>query len=276
MRNVTEATATEAVIARFDGCTDARLKQVMTSLVTHLHAFVRDVEPTEAEWFAAIAFLTATGQMCDDKRQEFILLSDTLGVSALVQVINNRKSPTTTDTSVFGPFWVAEAPLLEAGAAIIRDGTVPTLHVHGRVTGAGGTPIAAALIDVWQTAPNGLYDVQDPAQPAMNMRGRFRSDADGRFAFRTTPSRPYTIPHDGPVGKLLNATGRHPWRPAHLHFMIQAPGYRKLTTALYFAGDPYLDSDAVFGVKDSLVVRSVPAPDGGSELRYDFALERAA
>jgi len=276
MRNLTEDTATEAVVRRFDACADARLKQVMSSLVTHLHAFVRDVEPTEAEWFAAIEFLTATGQMCDDKRQEFILLSDTLGVSALVQLINNRKSPATTDSSVFGPFWVAEAPLLEAGAAIIRDGTAPTLHVHGRVTGAGGTPVADALIDVWQTAPNGLYDVQDPAQPAMNMRGRFRSDADGGFAFRTTPSRPYTIPHDGPVGKLLNATGRHPWRPAHLHFMIQAPGHRKLTTALYFEGDPYLDSDAVFGVKDSLVVRPVPAPEGGSELRYDFTLERAA
>ncbi len=276
MRNLTEATATEAVIRTFDTCTDARLKQVMTSLVRHLHAFVRDVEPTEAEWFAAIRFLTETGQMCDDTRQEFILLSDTLGVSTLVELINNRKAPGTTDTSVFGPFWVADAPLQEPGTAIFRDGTAPTMHVHGRVTGSHGAPVAGALVDVWQTAPNGLYDVQDPDQPAMNMRARFRTLADGTFAFRTTQPRAYTIPHDGPVGKVLDGTGRHPWRPAHLHVMIQAQGYRKLTTALYFEGDKYLDSDAVFGVKDSLVVQPAPRPDGGSDLSYHFALEPAA
>ncbi len=276
MRNLTEATAAEAVIRRFEACPDPRLKQVMTSLVAHLHAFVREIEPTEAEWFAAIRFLTATGQMCDDKRQEFILLSDTLGVSTLVELINNRKAPGSTETSVFGPFWTEDAPLLDAGASIIRDGTAATMRVHGRVAGPDGTPVAGALIDVWQTAPNGLYDVQDPEQPEGNMRGRLRTGSDGKFAFRTLQSQPYPIPHDGPVGRLLDATGRHPWRPAHLHFMIAAAGYRKLTTALYFDGDPYLDSDAVFGVKDSLVVRPTPTPDGGSELRYDFGLELAA
>lgn len=274
MRNLSEATATEAVIRKFDGCRDARLKLVMTSLVAHLHAFVREIEPTEAEWLAAIRFLTDTGHMCDDKRQEFILLSDTLGVSTLVELINNRKSPGSTQSSVFGPFWVADAPLLEAGAAIARDGTPASMHVHGRVTGPDGAPVGGALMDVWQTAPNGLYDVQDPDQPEMNLRARFRTRADGSFEFRTVPPTPYPIPHDGPVGRLLDATGRHPWRPAHLHFMIEAEGFRKLTTALYFDGDPWLDSDAVFGVKDSLVVRPRPIADGNTDLCYDFVLER--
>jgi protocatechuate 3,4-dioxygenase beta subunit len=276
MRNLTEATATEAVVRKFDGCGDARLRRMMTSLVTHLHAFIRETEPTEAEWFAAIRFLTDTGHMCDDKRQEFILLSDTLGVSTLVELINNRKQPGTTETSVFGPFWVAGAPDLANGASIVRDGTPASLHVQGHVTGPVGRPVAGALIEVWQTAPNGLYDVQDPAQPAMNLRGRFRSGPDGSFAFRTLLPTSYPIPHDGPVGRLLAASGRHPWRPAHLHFMIEAEGYRKLITALYFDGDPYLDSDAVFGVKDALVVRPSAASDGGSELRYEFGLEEVA
>ena len=275
MRNLTETTATAAVIRKFDGCADARLRQVMTALVGHLHAFVREIEPSEAEWFAAIGFLTATGQMCDDRRQEFILLSDTLGVSTLVELINNRKQPGATETSVFGPFWVANAPLREYGESIVRDATPPTLRVHGVVTGPDGAPVGDALMDVWQTAPNGLYDVQDPDQPEGNLRARFRTRPDGSFAFRTVKPTPYPIPHDGPVGMLLEAGGRHPWRPSHLHVMIEAPGFRKLITALYFEDDPYLDSDAVFGVKDSLVVRPAPAADGTADLRYDFALERA-
>jgi catechol 1,2-dioxygenase len=276
MRDVTEATATEAVISKLAGCQDARLKQVMSSLVRHLHAFVREIEPTEAEWFTAIKFLTDTGHMCDDKRQEFILLSDTLGVSTLVELINNRKQPGTTDTSVFGPFWVAGAPHLPMGTSIVKDGTTADLLVQGRVHDAAGRPIADAVLDVWQTAPNGKYDVQDPNQPEMNLRGKFTTHADGAFHFRTIMPTVYPIPHDGPVGKLLTATGRHPWRPAHLHFMIDAPGYKTLITALYFEDDPYLDSDAVFGVKNSLVVQPVLlGDDAGSELRYDFGLEPA-
>jgi catechol 1,2-dioxygenase len=222
MRNLTEATATEAVIRRFDACASPRLKQVMTSLVKHLHAFIREVEPTDAEWFEGIRFLTETGQICDDKRQEFILLSDTLGVSTLVELINNRNSPGTTDTSVFGPFWVDGAPELEMSASILKDGTEADLLVHGRVSGRDGRPLGNAVLDVWQTAPNGLYDVQDPGQPAMNLRGKFRTGSDGLFSFRTICPTSYPIPHEGPVGKLLDAAGRHPWRPAHLHFMITA------------------------------------------------------
>jgi catechol 1,2-dioxygenase len=276
MRTLTEATATAAVIGKFDGCGNPRLQQVMTSLVTHLHAFVRDIEPTEAEWFAAIRFLTETGHWCDDKRQEFILLSDTLGVSTLVELINNRKSPGLTETSVFGPFWVDGAPDLPMGASIVKDGTAADLLVHGVVRDAAGGPVVNAVLDIWQTAPNGKYDVQDPNQPEMNFRGKFTTGADGKFHFRTMLPSVYPIPHDGPVGAILTATGRHPWRPAHLHFLINAPGYRQLTTALYFENDPYLDSDAVFGVKDSLVVSPQPiGDDAGAQIHYDFVLERS-
>ncbi len=276
MRDVTEATATEAVLRTFAATSDGRLRQVMTSLVTHLHAFVREVEPTEAEWAAAIRFLTETGHMCDDRRQEFILLSDTLGVSTLVELINNRRQPGTTGTSVLGPFFVEHAPPPSDGVSLLRDGTRPTLRVHGRVAAPDGAPVAGAVMDMWQTAPNGLYDVQDPAQPAGNMRARLHTRADGGFDVLTVRPTPYTIPHDGPVGKLLAAAGRHPWRPSHLHVMIDAPGFRRLTTALYFDGDQHLDSDAVFGVKEALVVRPVPAAGGIDEVRFDFTLERAA
>jgi catechol 1,2-dioxygenase len=274
MRNLTEATATEAVLERLAATPDARLKQVMESLVRHLHAFIREVEPTEAEWFAGIEFLTKTGQKCDAVRQEFILLSDTLGVSTLVELINNRKQAGATETSVLGPFWVAGAPDLPAGASIVKDGTPADLRVEGTVHGPDGAPIAGAVLDVWQTAPNGLYDVQDPNQPEMNLRGKFRTGADGGYQFRTVHPTSYPIPHDGPVGKLLEACQRHPWRPSHLHFWISAEGYRPLITALYFEGDPYLDSDAVFGVKDTLVVRPQPAREGKA-VRYDFGLEPA-
>jgi catechol 1,2-dioxygenase len=275
MRDLTEATATEAVVGQLAGCDSPRLKQVMASLVRHLHAFVREIEPSDAEWLAAIRFLTATGKMCDDRRQEFILLSDTLGVSTLVELINNRKSPGATETSVLGPFYVEGAPDLPMGSSIIRNGAAPELLVHGRVHDAAGEAIAGAMLDVWQTAPNGMYDVQDPDQPAMNLRGKFTAGADGAYEFLTILPTPYPIPHDGPVGALLTATGRHPWRPAHLHFIITAPGYRGLTTALYFDGDPYIDSDAVFGVKAALVV--CPAPREGAEglaVCYNFGLER--
>jgi len=275
MRDLTESTATDAVVAKLAGCGNPRLRQVMVSLVRHLHGFVREIEPTDAEWFAAIKFLTDTGHMCDDKRQEFILLSDTLGVSTLVELINNRKSPGATETSVLGPFYVEGAPQLPRGASIVKDGSVADLRVHGRVHDADAKPIAGAMLDVWQTAPNGMYDVQDPAQPAMNLRGRFSTDADGSFEFCTIMPTPYPVPHDGPVGALLTATGRHPWRPAHLHVIVTAPGFRSLTTALYFEDDPYVDSDAVFGVKDALVVRPQRRDDGaGATVGYNFGLDR--
>lgn len=276
MPNVSEATITAAVMQKFAGCDDARLRQVIGALVRHLHAFVREIEPDEAEWVAAIRFLTATGQQCDDKRQEFVLLSDVLGVSTLVDLINNRKAPGLTESSVLGPFFVEGVPDLPMGASIVKDDLPSDLLVEGLVHDAAGRPVAGAVLDVWQTAPNGKYDVQDPAQPEGNLRGRFTTEADGRYQFRTSLPREYPVPTDGPVGALLRATGRHPWRPAHLHVLIEAPGCKRLVTALYFDGDQYLDSDTVFGVKDSLVVAPTPhGAAGDSRVSYNFGLEHA-
>ena len=261
MRDFNEHTATAAVLDRMSDTKDARLKQIMTSVVTHLHAVVREVEPTMDEWMAAIRFLTETGQKCDDKRQEFILLSDTLGVSMLVDAINNRKPSGATESTVLGPFHVAGAPKKKMGDTISMDGKGDPAYISGRVVDQSGRPIASAQLDVWQTSSDGAYDVQDPTQPEMNLRGLFTTGADGRFFFRTVKPKHYSIPTDGPVGKMLVALGRHPMRPAHIHFIIGAPGFEPVTTHMFVAGDQYLDSDAVFGVKDSLVVDFVKHDD---------------
>ena len=254
MRDFNETTATAAVLERMSGCKDRRLKEIMASVVTHLHAVVREVEPTMEEWMAAIQFLTQTGQMCDDKRQQFILLSDTLGVSMLVDAINHRKPSGATESTVLGPFHVAGAPKKKMGDTISKDGKGDPTYVSGRVLDQAGQPIAGALLDVWQTSSDGFYDVQDQRQPEMNLRGLFTTAADGRFFFRTAKPSSYPIPTDGPVGKMLMALGRPPMRPAHIHFIIGAPGFEPVTTHLFVAGDEYLDSDAVFGVKGSLIV----------------------
>jgi protocatechuate 3,4-dioxygenase beta subunit len=237
----------------------------MTCVVRHLHAVVREVEPTPEEWMSAIRFLTETGQICDDRRQEYILLSDTLGVSMLVDAINHRSSGDTTESTVLGPFHVAGAALLKHGADICKDGRGEPTVVRGRVLDPDGGPIAGAVLDVWQTNGDGFYEVQQPGeQPEMNLRGRFETDADGRFWFRTVKPVSYPIPTDGPVGQLLRNLGRHPYRPAHIHFIVSAPGFESVTTHLFVEGDPYLDSDAVFGVKASLIVpftRSESAED---------------
>jgi catechol 1,2-dioxygenase len=261
MRDFNEQTATTAVIERMSGCRDARLKQIMTSVVTHLHAVVREVEPTMDEWMAAIRFLTETGQKCDDKRQEYILLSDTLGVSMLVDAINHRKPSGATESTVLGPFFVAGAPRKEMGDTISEHGGEEPVHVCGRVLDQAARPIAGATLDVWQTSSDGYYDIQDPRQTGMNLRGLFTTGGDGRFFFRTVKPSSYPIPTDGPVGKMLMALGRHPMRPAHIHFIVGAPGFEPVTTHMFVAGDEYLDSDAVFGVKDSLIVDFVAHDD---------------
>jgi catechol 1,2-dioxygenase len=253
MRDFNEDTATAAVLDRMSGASDARFKEIMTSVVKHLHAVVREVEPTMDEWMTAIRFLTATGQKCDDKRQEFILLSDTLGVSMLVDAINNRKPSGATESTVLGPFHVAGAPVKAMGDTISLDGKGDPAWVEGRVIDPDGKPIAGALLDVWQTSSDGAYDIQDPNQPEMNLRGLFTTGADGRFFFRTVKPSSYPIPTDGPVGAMLLAMGRHPMRPAHIHFIVGAPGYEPVTTHIFVEGDEYLDSDAVFGVKESLI-----------------------
>jgi hydroxyquinol 1,2-dioxygenase len=256
VRDLNETNVTEAVLGQMRA-SDPRLQTLLESLVRHLHAFVREVELTEGEWLAAIRFLTAVGQISDDKRQEFILLSDVLGLSILVDAINHRKFSGGTESTVTGPFWVSGAPELEHGATIARgeeavSGEITV--VHGRVIDGEGRSIEGAVLDVWQASPAGMYDVQDPDQPEMNLRGIFRSGDGGEFWFKTVKPAAYPIPDDGPVGDLLKATGRHPMRPAHIHFMVRAPGYKPLTTHIFVEGDPYLESDAVFGVKDSLVV----------------------
>ena len=256
-----EERSAEVVAASFADTPDPRLRQVLTSLVHHLHAFVKDVELTEEEWGFAIDFLTRTGHMSDEVRQEFILLSDVLGVSMLVETINHRTGGTSTESTVLGPFHMVESPKRELGENIALDGKGAPCLVSGQVTGPDGEPLAGAVVDVWQTNEDGFYDVQQPdIQPPGNLRGLFTTDEQGRFWFRSVVPRYYPIPDDGPVGELLAATGRHPNRPAHVHFIVTAPGHRPVTTHLFVDGSPYIDSDAVFGVKESLV-REFPVVD---------------
>lgn len=282
MRNLTETNLTDAVLAKLEGATDPRFKQIMTSLVKHLHAFVREVELTEAEWFAGIQFLTATGQKCDDKRQEYILLSDTLGVSMLVDAINHRKPSGATESTVLGPFYVPGAPELPTGADIAEGIAGEPAYFSGRILAPGGKPIAGAILDLWSTDGEGWYDVQLEGK-GMRARGRISTDADGRYAFWTVKPVSYPIPTDGPVGQMLVRMGRHPYRPAHTHMIVSAPGYQPVTTHVFVESDPYLESDAVFAVKNSLVVPFVQhapgvAPDGKRmdrpyyTVQYDFGL----
>ncbi|HQR98056.1 MULTISPECIES: intradiol ring-cleavage dioxygenase [unclassified Polaromonas] len=276
MRNLNQDTITQAVIARFAGTPDARLKELMTSLVQHLHAFAREVKLTEAEWLAGVDFLTATGRKCDDKRQEFILLSDTLGLSMLTVAMNNDKPQGCTEATVFGPFHVEGAPHFDNGADVANGAVGEPCVVRGRVLGLGGEAVAGAEIEVWQADAEGHYDVQYADLDKFQARGVLRSGADGSFNFKTIVAEPYPIPVDGPVGDMLRATKCHPWRPAHLHFMIKAPAYETLVTHVFRKGDPYLDSDAVFGVRQSLVADWVKQPDGVYRLDFDFVLNPAA
>ena len=253
-RPTTEDDITAEVLRRFDNTQDPRLKQIMQSLVKHVHAFLKDVHLQEHEWWKGIDFLTKTGQMCDDKRQEFILLSDTLGVSMVTDLISNRKPTGATESTVFGPFHREGAPEKEYGADIVaKDRHGVTAYCYGRVLDMHGKPIAGAALDVWQAAADGLYDVQDTRLENMNMRGIFHTDENGRYLVKTTRPVAYQIPSDGPVGQMLKATNRHPWRPAHVHFVVSAPGYAKVTTHVFDSVDKYLDGDAVFGVKNSLI-----------------------
>ena len=286
MRDFTEHTLTQEVLARLDAATDPRLREVMKSLTRHLHDFVRDVRPTEAEWFEAIRFLTETGKKCDDVRQEFILLSDTLGVSMLVDTINHPRSGSATETTVIGPFYREGAPEYGRGESISRGLPGDPTIVSGRVHDPDGKPIPDAVIDVWQAAPTGLYEGQDPEMPAMAMRGRFRPDAQGRYEFRTVKPASYPIPMDGPVGRLMQAVGRQPVRPAHIHAIVSAPGHETLCTHFFVKGDPYLDADPVFVVKSSLIADFVRHDDLSEAVArktttpfytvdFDFGLQRA-
>jgi hydroxyquinol 1,2-dioxygenase len=275
MIDIDERTITDAVLAAQQGSPSPRLQQVMASLVRHLHDFAREVQLTEDEWFEGIRFLTAAGHITDDKRQEFILLSDVLGLSTLVTAQNNAKPPGCTEATVFGPFFVEGAPRVGHGADIANGAPGLPCEVSGQVRSLDGTPIAGAVIDVWQSDEEGRYDVQKPGDHGHQARAQLTSGADGRFSFRSILAECYPIPHDGPVGALLEALGRHPWRPAHLHFKIEAPGHERLITHVFRAGGRYLDSDAVFGVRSTLVADWTRQGDGGYALAYDFVLNPA-
>lgn len=285
MRNFDENSITQAVLDRVSQAKDARQRQISQALVRHLHAFVKEVEPTMPEWEAAIGFLTRTGQMCDDKRQEFILLSDTLGVSMLVDAINHRDAAGATDTTVLGPFYVQGPREFPLGSEISEGMKGEPLFISGSVASADGTPLPGAAVDVWHSDEDGYYDVQQMEEiGGLSMRARLIADGEGRFHFWTIKPAAYPIPHDGPVGDMLEAQGRHPYRPAHVHFMIHAQGHDTLVTHVFVAGDKYLDSDVVFGVKDSLIREFArnpagPAPVGRMldrpwcSLHYDFRLK---
>jgi hydroxyquinol 1,2-dioxygenase len=278
MRDFDEHNITDAVVASLAQTKDARLKIVMTSLIRHLHDFVRDVELSFDEWSCAIDFLTRTGRICDDKRQEFILLSDTLGVSMLVDAVNHRMPKGATETTVLGPFYVASAPEEELGSDISRGIEGEPLLVEGTVSSADGMPLPGATVDVWQADDDGYYDVQRSQLQSSLLRARFRTDSEGRFSFRSIMPAFYPIPNDGPVGQMLQSLGRHPNRPAHIHFMIAADGHETLITHIFDADSPYLDSDAVFGVKNSLIAQfeKVAGSGAGRSLCYRFGLKPLA
>lgn len=284
VRNVADERLTEAVLASFDEARSDRFGEIMRSLVSHLHAFVREVELTEQEWFAGIDFLTRTGHTTTDQRQEWVLLSDVLGVSMLVVRLNNRKPPQATESTVFGPFFVEGSPHVELGGDLARGAVGQPCYMSGRVVAVDGTPIPAARVEVWQSDDDGFYDVQYDGLDHMQGRGHLFTDDDGGWRFWSVLPVAYPIPYDGPVGDLLTAAGRGPMRPAHVHFMVTADGYQRLITHVFDGTDEYLDSDAVFGVRNQLVAAfdrheaGLTAPDSQQPdtpyytLQYDLVL----
>jgi len=288
MPYVTEKTLTDVVRERWSDIPDARLKQVMQAVVKHLHAFVREIEPTEQEWAVAIDFLTRTGQMCDAKRQEFILMSDVLGVSMLVDAINHRRPSGATPSTVEGPFHVPDAPTFGNGANMATNAPGIPCFVIGKVSGLAGEPVAGATLDLWQTDGDGLYEAQRPEIDGAWMRGLYRSQPDGSYLIRTVAPIAYTIPMDGTIGELMNRTHLSHMRPAHIHFALKASGYHGLVTHLFQSGDKWIEHDAVYGVKEPLIVEFKKMPAGSKApsgeimnepfcvVNYDFVLERQA
>ncbi|MFB6704906.1 maleylacetate reductase and hydroxyquinol 1,2-dioxygenase domain-containing protein [Streptomyces sp. NPDC056333] len=277
---------TEQVVASFADAPDPRVGQLLGDLVRHLHHFVTSNDVTESEWQHAVDFLTRTGQICTSTRQEFVLLSDTLGVSSIVDLLTNSRTPETTPSAVLGPFYTDGPPETAQGADISRGAAGTPLWADIRVTDTEDHPLPDAVVDVWQADKDGFYDVQLPEHEGPVLRGRLRTDDEGRLRFWTTLPAEYPIPDDGPVGQMLQAVNRHPYRAPHLHFMISAPGHRRLVTQLFVKGGPYLDSDTVFGVKEGLVIdfapRTGPTPDGRAvdgewrSLQFTFRIARIA
>jgi protocatechuate 3,4-dioxygenase beta subunit len=276
--NTSAAKVTAEVLDAFAGTPDDRVRELLTSLISHVHGFATETGLTTREWMAGLEFLTAVGQKCDDERQEFILLSDVLGLSALVEAANAPAGA--TEPTVLGPFYLPGAPHKELGESIGRPQDGAATLIRGRVTDVDGTALAGATLDVWQCASNGLYDIQDPDQPPFNLRGVFTTDADGRYWFQTVRPVSYPVPVDGPVGTIFRLTGRHHWRAAHVHAIVSAPSHQAVTTHIFDSANPHNDSDAVFGVRGSLVQEFRPAgpadpPGVSSVVDVDFVLARA-
>ena len=281
MDDLNETTVTDATLAQMATTSDPRLREIMAAAVKHLHAFARDVSLRPEEWLTGIKFLTAVGQACTPYRQEFILLSDTLGLSRMVNILHDGRAETVgTETSLLGPFYRETSPVMDLGDQIARDPATEEICLFGQVVDDRGLAVPGASVEVWQTDPDGAYDLQAHDPETMDWRAQFRTDEAGRYWFRATLPFGYTIPLDGPVGGMIRAQNRHGCRPAHTHFLIGAAGFRELVTSLYYGSDPYIDSDTVFGVSNSLIID--PQPDvagspypGLRSIRYDFALARA-
>ena len=261
-----------AVNARMAADIDPRLREIMTVTVSYLHAAIKELRLTSEEWMQAIQFLTQTGHMCTDWRQEFILLSDSLGVSMLVDAINHQRPAGSTENTVLGPFYLPDGPQYDNGTNICLDGKGEPMLIEGRVLDGAGAPVAGAKLEVWQTNEDGFYDVQQKGiQPDWNLRGVFESDSDGRYWFRSVKPRYYPIPDDGPVGKMLAKLGRHPNRAAHLHFIVSAPGYDTVVTHIFTPDCRYLAEDTVFGVKESLIADFRHIDDAARATELGFA-----
>ena len=281
MEDLNETTVTEATLAQMANTPDPRLREIMAAAVKHLHAFAREVSLKPEEWLFGIKFLTEVGRACTPFRQEFILLSDTLGVSRMVNILHDGRADTVgTETSLLGPFYREKSPLMALGDQISKDPKTEQICMFGRVLDEQGGPVANASVEVWQTDPSGAYDLQAHDPSTMDWRAQFRTDAEGRYWFRATLPFGYTIPMDGPVGRMIQAQNRHGCRPAHTHFLVGAPGYRELVTSLYYANDPYIETDTVFGVSNSLIVDpklnvpGSPFPELRT-IKFDFNLARA-
>jgi catechol 1,2-dioxygenase len=278
---------TDTVITAMGPKTSPRVRDVMTALIRHMHDFAREVKLTTPEYLAACDFVVRIGKMSDEKRNEAILTSDIFGLESLVDFLDQAAAADATPAStaeatssaILGPFWREEAPELPNGASIVQGGPPgETVLVQGRVFGADGKPLEGAIVNVWETAPNGLYEQQDPNQPDYNLRGQFRTDKDGRYAFRGYRPIAYAIPYDGPAGDLLQMMDRHPYRPSHFHFRVRAPGHQELVTQVFDRQDKYTEQDTVFAVKDSLIVDYKPAPadaDTKYVMDYDIRLTAA-
>jgi len=258
MRNVTQDNITETFLGYFGDDTDPRLKEIMASLAKHLHSFAKETNLTHKEWTKGLDILRSAGAITTPERDEFVLLSDVLGLSSLVDMVNS--SEIGTNSSVLGPFHISNAPAMEMGSDLRGNYEGELILVTGRVVDVNDKPIAGATLDIWQTAPNGLYSSQDPEQDTYSFHALFTTGEDGSYSFTTVRPVSYTVPTDGPVGEILNATGRHPWRPSHLHYIIKAEGFRTLVTEVFPDDDPYLDQDTVFGVRSDLVMTYIKQP----------------